>query len=97
MAKPRENAGTLTPIIHTVFPECLRQFISRGDAPPGDTEIGRHSLAITLSSLFPLRRGVIGLVNAGGDCGAYDGIRPERIEKIIVQLDFLRRTDVSEL
>src|SRR5260370_19470475 len=97
MAQPRKEAVALTAVIQRVFPEDFRQPIARCGADRGDAEVGPESLAISLRALFPLRRSVLRLVNAGNKGSADDGIGAERVEEVVVELRLFCWTRVHQI
>src|ERR1700686_4771444 len=94
VAQPWKHAFALTAVIQRVFLEGFSEGVARRRSNRRDAEVGREPLAVTLRSLFPFRRSVFPLVNASRECCADDGIGAERVEGVVVNLRFLRRTRV---
>ncbi len=80
MAEPREYAFALATVIQSVFLEGLCERIARGRGYAGDAEGGAKTLAVGRGALFPLRRGVRGLVESASKSCADEGIRAECVE-----------------
>ena len=88
MAQPRKHAFALTAVVQRVFPEGFRQRIARRRAYRCDAKVRSESLAVALSALLPLRRGVIRLADASRERCAGSWIRAERVEEVVAGASF---------
>jgi hypothetical protein len=91
MGEARDCALARTAIVQRVLPQCLRQRIPRRCAYGLDAEIGTESFAVAAGALIPVRRRIFHLIDATRNRGDRYGIRPERIENVVVKLRRLRR------
>src|ERR1700688_688207 len=95
--QPWKHAFALAAIIQCVFSEGFRQRITRGGGYGRDTESRPESLTISLRSLFPLRRSIFPLAQASRKSCAYDWIRAECVEEVVVEFCFRCRTHVAKI
>lgn len=96
MIQPGEKSFALTTVVERVFTEGCRQTVTSGSANGQNAEVGAETLAISFRALSPFWGSVVGLVDAGSDGSADDGVRTEGIEKIVGKLGFRRRRRVGE-
>ena len=96
MAQPRKYTFAFTAVVQRVFPEGLCQRIARRRGDRCDAKIRAESLAVTRSSLHPLRRRIVRLVDARRDSSTHHRIGPKRVENVAVELGFRCRADICE-
>src|ERR1700722_14852413 len=97
MAQPRKHTLALTAVIQRVFSEGLGEGIARRRGYGCVSEVRSKSFCVALDSLFPFRRSVLLLVNARRDRCADDGIWAERVEDVVADFRFLRRSYVGQI
>jgi len=82
MAHAGKYPVALAAVVHGVFPKNFGQGVARGGGDCSDAKIGAESLSVSFGALAPLRRRVIGLIDAGSEGGPEDWIRTERFEQV---------------
>src|SRR5271166_1681826 len=97
MTNAWKKASAFAAVVQRIFLEGLSQRIARGGAHPDHAEVRSKSLGVTRKALPPLRRSIAVLVDPSGDSHAGNGIGTECIEKVIVQLRFLRGTRIGQV
>src|ERR1039458_9638921 len=96
MAEPRKHASAVTAVVERVLSEGFRQPIPCRRTYQAGPEVGPESSAVARSALFPFRRRVIFLIDAGLDRSDTDGKRAERFEGVVTNLSCLVRTIVGQ-